>query len=125
MAGADSRGDRVVFATRARPAVVAILGALAVLGALVAPAAGATPSGPTPSGAHSSYVVQHEATVTANASSPNRAHRLVAPGALLVAVGAAAFGALRIGSRTRTRGRRRVEQFHVRRRGPPPLIVAH
>jgi len=125
MVRADGRRDRNAFGVRARLLLLGVVGAFVLLGALGATSGGASAAGPTQPGAHSTYIVQHEATVAPTSIGPARSHRLVVPGALLVAVSATAFGALRIGSRERRRGRRRVEQFNVRRRGPPHLLVAH
>jgi hypothetical protein len=96
-----------------------------LLGALSPTAAGASPSTQDQRREPASYVVQREATVTANASNPARSHRLAVPGAFLVVSFFAALAARRVAYRRLLTARRRIEQFHVRLRGPPPLLVAH
>ena len=108
----------------ARLIVVFSVAALLLLSALNAVAAGASPSAQDPSHQHSSFV-QREAAVTPNATNPSRSHRLAVPGAFLVAACAATIARRRVGSRDRRTARRRIEEFHVRLRGPPHLLVAH
>jgi hypothetical protein len=86
--------------------------------------AGAAPSAPDQRRDPASHVVQREATVTANAANPARSHRLGLPGVLLVVSLSAALAARRVAYRRRHSARRRIEQFHVRLRGPPHLLVA-
>jgi hypothetical protein len=111
---------------RARHILVGALGALLLLGVFGPTAAGAAPSTQGQPSDRGSYVVQHEATVTANATNPTRTHRLVVPGAFVVIASFAAIAARRMASRDRRTSRRRLEEFHVRLRGPPAFrIVAH
>ena len=115
-------GNRV----RARLVLVGATCALILLGVVGPLAASALQSPGGQPGDHGSYVVQHEATVVTNASSPARSHRLALPGAFVVVACFAAIAARRMASRGRTGARRRLEQFHVRLRGPPALLlVAH
>ena len=122
-----SRRGRVVVAKRARVCLVgvlgAVLGAMLLLGALTPTAAAGASSAQDQRREPASYVVQREATITANASSPARSHRLALPGEFLVVACFAAIAARRVASRGRRAARRRVEQFHIRLRGPPLLIV--
>jgi hypothetical protein len=116
-----------VVAKHARVCLVgvlgAVLGAMLLLGALNPTAAAGASSAPDQRREPASYVVQREATITANAASPARSHRLALPGAFLVVACFAAIAARRVASRGRRAARRRVEQFHIRLRGPPLLIV--
>jgi hypothetical protein len=109
----------------ARFVLVGAFSALLLLGALSPTAAGAAPSAQDQRREPASYVVQREATVTANASNPARSHRLALPGVFLAVSCFAALAAPRVAYRRRRSARRRVEQFHVRLRGPPHLLVAH
>ncbi|MCU1466847.1 MAG: hypothetical protein JWM72_2775 [Actinomycetia bacterium] len=109
----------------ARLLVAGAVGAVLLLGALNPAAAAASPVAQDQGRAHSSYFVQHEAAVAPNAAKPTRSHRLALAGAFLVAAVAATLAARRVGSRDRRTVRRRVEQFHIRLRGPPHLLVAH
>lgn len=121
-----SRRENVAFTARARFIAVGALGALLLLGALAPTAAGASSSEAGQSHEHSSYVVQHEATVSANASNAARSHRLALPGAYLVVTCLAAIAARRMACGDRRTSRRRLEQFNVLQRGPPHLLfVTH
>jgi hypothetical protein len=118
------RRDTAALAAPARVMVVLSVAALLLLGALNAAAAGASPTAQDPSHQHSSFV-QREAAVAPSATNPSRSHRLAAPGAFILAACAATIARRRIGSRDRRTARRRIEEFHVRLRGPPHLLVAH
>jgi hypothetical protein len=119
-----SRRDTVSIGAGARFLLIGALGTLLLVGALSSAAAGVAPAEQDQSLGRSSIVVQHDATITANAASPSRSHRLVLPGAFLIFACLAAIGARRLATRAGRNSRRRVEQFHVRRRGPPHLLVA-
>ncbi|HEV7526191.1 MAG TPA: hypothetical protein VGP92_14565 [Acidimicrobiia bacterium] len=123
MVHTGTRREAVAWSARARLVLIGALGSLLLLGALNSadPAASASQNQPTE---RTSFVVQHAATVSANASSSARSNRLVVPGALLVLTCLAATASRRLASRRRHMSRRRVEQFHVRLRGPPFLPVA-
>jgi len=124
MARVRSRRDSISIGVGTRYFLVGALGALLLAGALTAAAGGASPAEQDLSLGHSSIVVHHEATITANAASPSRSHRLVLPGAFLIFTCLAAFGARRMAASDGRDSRRRVEQFHVLLRGPPHLLVA-
>jgi hypothetical protein len=119
------RRGTVALGAPARLIVAGAIGALLLLGALNPAVAGASPTTQDQGHAHSSYFVQREAAVAPSATNPTRSQRLAPLGAFLVAACAATVAARRIGSRDRRCARRRVEQFHIRRRGPPRLLVAH
>lgn len=119
-----ARGEGVAISARARLLLVGAVGALLLLGVLNSAAAGANPTGNQP-GDRGSYVVQHEATVVSSATNAARSHRLVAAGMFLVTMTLAGIAAQGMASGRRRTSRRRAEQFHVRRRGPPVLLVAH
>jgi hypothetical protein len=118
------RRGTVALGAPARLLLAGAVGALLLLGALHPSAAGASPLAQDPGHEHSAYFVQHGAAVAPNATNPTRSHRLALLGAFLVAAVAATLAARGIGSRERRTARRRVEQFHIRRRGPPQLLVA-
>jgi hypothetical protein len=124
MLRAGSRREDVVITARARLLLVGAIGALLLLGILSPAVAGASTTQSQP-GDRGSYVVQHEATVVSSATNTSRSHRLVVTGMLLVALTLAGVAAQGMASRGRRTSRRRAEQFHVRRRGPPLLLVAH
>jgi hypothetical protein len=124
MARAHARRDTVTIRVGTRFLLVGVLGALLLVGALNAGAGAISPAEQDQAFGHTSIVVQHEATVTANAASPSRSHRLVLPGAFLIFTCLAAIAARRVSTRGHRDSRRRVEQFHVRLRGPPHLLVA-
>jgi hypothetical protein len=119
------RRSTVALGAPARLLVAGAVGALLLLGAASPSAAGASPVAQDQGREHSSYFVQHGGAVAPNATKPTRSHRLALPGAFLVAAVAATLAARRIGSRDRRTVRRRVEQFHIRLRGPPQLLVAY
>ena len=119
------RRSTVVWRASARLLGSGALGALLLLGALHSSAGGAAQVAQDQGRGHASYFVQHEAAVAPNATNPTRSHRLALPGAFLVAAVAATVAARRIGSRDRRTARRHGEQFHIRLRGPPHLLVAH
>jgi hypothetical protein len=119
-----SRRGKVAVGKLSRFVLVGVLGSMLLLGALNPTATGESSIRDQPRD-HASYVVQREATVTANASGPARSHRVALPGAFLVVACFAAIAARRVSSRGRRTARRRVEQFHIRLRGPPRLLVAH
>jgi hypothetical protein len=115
----------ITIGARARFLLVGLLGSLLLVGALSPTAAGAAGSDQGQPREHSAYVAR-EATVAPTATSPNRSHRVVTVGLFLVAASLAAVAARGMASGRRRTSRRRVEQFHVRRRGPPALLlVAH
>jgi hypothetical protein len=124
---AHSRRAHSTIANRARHVLVAAVGAALLVGLFGAGAAGSSqlPAG-TDTASHSTFVVQHDATITVGASNTNRSPRLVTAGAFLILSGLAAIAARRMESR---RGRalpRRIEDLHARLRGPPALlVVAH
>jgi hypothetical protein len=118
------RRSSVSLGRRARLILVGVFGSLLILGAITAAGAGPAPSAPGQPTEHTAIVVQREAAISANASSPARSHRLVIPGAFLIATSLAAITALSMASRGRGTSRRRVEQFNVRLRGPPVLHIA-
>ena len=125
MVRARSRRETVAIGYHARFVLVGVISAMLLLGALSSGwNAGASTSAQDQRREPASYVVQREATVTANASSPARSHRLALPGVLLVVTCLAAMAARRVAYRRRRTARRRIEQFHVRLRGPPHLLVA-
>jgi hypothetical protein len=124
MTRADRRRGTLSTRSRARLVLVGALGSLLLLGALSATAANGSPSSERPANGHTAFVVEREATITGNAASPARSHRLVVAGALLVVTCLAAIATHRRTARGRRTSRRRVEQFHVRLRGPPVLLVA-
>jgi hypothetical protein len=120
-----SRRERVALGYRAHLVLVGAVGAVLLFGALSSGwNAGAASSPHFQPGEPASYVVQHAATVTANASNPGRSHRIALPGVLLVVTCCAAIAARRVAYRRRRTARRRIEQFPVRLRGPPHLLVA-
>jgi len=112
------------FGRRARLAVVGVFGSLLLLGAINAAGGGPPAAAQGQPSERTAIVVQHEAAITANASSPARSHRLVIPGAFLIATSLASITALSMASRDRCSSRRRVEQFNIRLRGPPVFHVA-
>jgi hypothetical protein len=116
------RREDIAIGTRARFALVGLLGALLLVGALSPTAAGAAPSDQAQPREHSAYMVR-EATVAPPTTSPSRSHRLVTVGLFLIAASLAAVAAKGMASGRRRTSRRRVEQFHVRRRGPPVLLL--
>jgi hypothetical protein len=119
------RREDVAIGTRARLLLVGLLGSLLLVGVLIPTAAGAAPSDQAQPREHNAYMVR-EATVAPSTTSPNRSHRLVTVGLFLVATSLAALAAKGMASGRRRTSRRRVEQFHIRRRGPPVLLlVAH
>jgi hypothetical protein len=124
MVRAQHRKGSVSIGLRARLGIVGALGALLLLAAVNPAGAGPTPTTPDQSSEHPAIVVQHEAAISANASSPARSHRLVIPGAFLVSTSLAGIAALSMASRSRGSSRRRGEQFNIRLRGPPLLHVA-
>ena len=124
MTRAHLRRDTAAFGVPARIFVVGAIATLLLLGALNPSPAGASPTAQDPSHQGSSFA-QREAAVAPNATNPSRSHRLAVPGAFLVAACAATIARRRIGSRDRRTARRRIEEFHVRLRGPPHLLVAH
>jgi hypothetical protein len=113
-----------VYGASARLVILGAVSALLLLGALNAAPAGASPTAQDRSRQGSSFVPR-EAAVAPSATNPSRSHRLAVPGAFLVAACAATVARRRIGSRDRRTARRRIEEFHVRLRGPPRLLVAH
>jgi hypothetical protein len=117
------RGNGAI-AVRTRLVVIGTLAALLLLGALNSAPVGALSPTPSEPSDHTSYVVQHAATVGSGSTNPTRSHRLVVAGLVFVTTCLAAMAAQGMASLRRT-SRRRVEQFHVLRRGPPPLLVAH
>jgi hypothetical protein len=124
MARVRARKDSVSIGVGARFFLVGALGAVLLVGALSSGAGGRSPAETDQPSGHSSIVVQHEAAIRANAASPTRSHRLVLPGAFLVFTCLAAICARRMAAHDGRESRRRVEQFHVRLRGPPHLLVA-
>lgn len=119
-----SRREGVAIGTRARLLLVGVIGSLLVLGFLSTATAGAS-TAQSQAGDRGPYVVQHEATVVSSAGNTARSHRLAVTGILLVTMTLAGVAAQGMASRSRRTSRRRAEQFHVRRRGPPLLVVAH
>jgi hypothetical protein len=125
MVRVPSRRERVAIGYRARLVLVGAIGAMLLFGALSSGwNAGAASSPQDQRREPASYVVQHAATVTSTASNPGRSHRIALPGTLLVVTCWAAMAACRVAYRRRRSARRRIEQFHVRLRGPPHLLVA-
>jgi hypothetical protein len=119
------RREDIAIATRARFVLVGLLGTLLLVGAVSPTPAGAAASAESQPREHNAYMVR-EATVAPPTSSPSRSHRLVTVGLFLVAGSLAAGAAAGMAWGRRRTTRRRVEQFHVRRRGPPVhLLVAH
>jgi hypothetical protein len=119
------RREDVAIGARARLLLVGLLGSLLLVGVLIPTAAGAAPSDQAQPRGHNAYMVR-ETTVAPSTISPNRSHRLVTVGLFLVATSLAALAAKGMASGRRRTSRRRVEQFHIRRRGPPVLLlVAH
>jgi hypothetical protein len=119
------RREDIAIPARARLTLVGLLGTLLLVGAAGPTPARATTSAESQPREHNAYMVR-EATVAPATSSPNRSHRLVTVGLFLVAGSLAAVAAQGMASGRRRTTRRRVEQFHVRRRGPPlHLLVAH
>ena len=120
------RSGKVGAGPRARLILAGAIGSLLLVGVLGPTTAGAAPTSQDQPRDPTAYVVRHEATVSANATSPTRSHRLVVPGAFVVVASFAAIAARRMESRRRRNSRRRIEEFHIRLRGPPALlIVAH
>ncbi len=120
----DSGREGVAIAARARLLLVGVIGSLLVLGVQSTATAGASTAQNQP-GDRGSYVVHHEATVVSSAGNTARSHRLVVTGILLVTMTLAGVAAQGVASRSRRTSRRQAEQFHIRRRGPPLLLVAH
>jgi hypothetical protein len=119
------RREDIAIPARARLVLVGLLGTLLLVGAVGPTPARATTSAESQPREHNAYMVR-EATVAPSTSNPNRSHRLVTVGLFLVAGSLAAVAAQGMASGRRRTTRRRVEQFHVRRRGPPiHLLVAH
>jgi hypothetical protein len=119
------RREEIAIGTRARFLLVGLLGSLLLIGALSPTAAGAAPADQAQAREHNAYVAR-VATVAPTTTSPTRSHRLVTVGLFLAAASLAAVAAQGMACGRRRTSRRRVEQFHVRRRGPPLLLlVAH
>jgi hypothetical protein len=125
MVRVPSRREPVALGYRAHVVLVGAIGAVLLFGTSSWGWNGGAASSPQDQRRQpASYVVQHAATVTANASNPGRSHRIALPGVLLVVTCCGAMAARRVPYRRRRSARRRIEQFDVRLRGPPHLLVA-
>jgi len=126
----DSTPDRRVVGSRSRLVRTGVFGSLVLVGALLLlgtlnpGAVGPSPSARDHHHDQTSYALQHEAAVIANVSNPTRSHRVVFAGAFLTFAGLAALVARRRSSSRHLISRPRLEQFHIRRRGPPVLRIA-
>jgi hypothetical protein len=122
---ATSGTDQRLGGVSARAFRVAALGslllvALLLLGAPMLSSASSASSHRSRSSERAAVVLQRgEASVAPSATGPNRWHELGVAGVVVAIALLAALAAGRMKARRRGATRIRVEQFYVRRRGPP------